>query len=191
MFEPTPATRSKADQLDTPGKRTRLIAMQSPQKFTEHSNAVGARNGKSQATEDRVFADDMLSQMNSDVIIHANKHGNSGSEAFTGLLSDQPKQLGCGVVTSESRCQAVPPDHKLEVCVDLDWRTLIHALQAQIGAVTQRTGKVIMTKLDVDQQKNIRDAMTREIQSCHEDAVGTALQEQRTSQNTTADHWLP
>ena len=37
--------------------------------------------------------------------------------------------------------------------------------QAQVGAIIQRTGEVSMTKLDVDQQRNVRDAMTREIQS--------------------------
>ena len=85
-------------------------------------------------------------------------------------LSEQPKLLVCGAVTSDSSCQVVPPEHQLEVCVDLVWRTVNDELpsevqQAQIGAVKQRNGEVIVTKLDVDQRKNLRDTMTCERQS--------------------------
>ena len=44
------------------------------------------------------------------------------------MLSEQPKQLVCGVVTSESCCFNVPTDHQLEQCVDLDWCTENHEL---------------------------------------------------------------
>ena len=86
------------------------------------------------------------------------------------MLSDQPKQLENGAVTGELSFVNVPTDHRLELWVDLDWRTLKHELpsevqQAQVGALIQKNGEVSLTKLDVDQQKNMRDAMTREIQS--------------------------
>ena len=67
-----------------------------------------------------------------------------------------------------------------------------------------------MTKLDVDQQKNMRDAMTDDwidtvvapqvprregcatitvrCKTCHKDAADNAFQGQRTSQSTTGDH---
>ena len=54
--------------------------------------------------------------------------------------------------------------------MNLDWRTwndklLSEVQQAKTRPVIQRTGEASMTKLDVDQQKNVRDAVIREIQS--------------------------
>ena len=69
-------------------------------------------------------------------------------------------------------------------CVDLDWRTLSHELlakvpQAQFGAVIQQTREVSMTRLDVDQQKNMRVEMARETQSwLKTHAVEAALRSQ-------------
>ena len=64
------------------------------------------------------------------------------------------------------------PDHQLELCVHLYWRTLgdrhdmpSEVRQALIGAGIWQTGEVSMAMLDVDQPKNMRDAMAREIQS--------------------------
>ena len=91
--------------------------------------------------------------------------------------------------------KSVPPDHQLEVCVDLDWRPLNHELlaevQAQVGAVIQRIGEVSMTRLAVFQQKNMRDAMTREIQSrLRYDTVKAAPRSQFAATSAMKMRWM-
>ena len=110
------------------------------------------KQAESQAIEGRGFVNEMLLQEESDVINHANGHG---SWTFASLLARQPKPLGCGTVTNAPSRQVVPPDHQLARCVNLDWRTSINELhskvqQAQIGGVTQRTGEVSISNVDVD-----------------------------------------
>ena len=89
MSARSPATRRKADHLDTPGKRTRLITKQSPETPTEH--ALGAEQEEFQAFEDQGFVSETLLHVKSDVITRANEHGRSGLETLASLLSEQPK----------------------------------------------------------------------------------------------------
>ena len=150
------ATRRKADQSDTPSKRTRFTTNQSPETLTEHDTIV--EQAESQAIEDRGFVNEFLLQVRSHVIIHANEHGSYALGTHASLLSEQPKQLVCGEVTSVLSSINAPADH-------LDQCTLNHELpsevqQAQVGAVTQRTGEGSTTELDADQRENMRDAMT-------------------------------
>ena len=51
MFERSPATRRKAQQLHTPSMRTCLITQQPPRTLTDHADAV--EHAESQAVEDR------------------------------------------------------------------------------------------------------------------------------------------
>ena len=93
-----------------------------------------------------------------------------GVRGLASLLYDHPKQLVSGAVTSDSSCVNVLAHHQLDLCVDLDGCTSNHeplseVQLAQVGTVIQRIGEVSRTNLDADQQENLRDAMTREIQS--------------------------
>ena len=172
--------------MDIAIKRTRLIGKQQPETLTEHADA--ADHEESQAIEDRYDVNEkMLAQINLDVIIHAIEHSSSGLWTMTALLSEQPKQLVCGAVTSEFSCQVMPPDLSWN-CVVLGWRTLVdrHAMPSevrheQIGAVIQRTGEVSTTELNADQQRNMRDAMTRQWLKYH--AVKGALRCQFTTKD--------
>ena len=80
--------------------------------------------------------------------------------------------------------------------MDLDWCTLNHELlselqYAQVGAVFQRTGEGSITKLDVHQLKNMRDAMTREIQSWLKyHAVKAALRSQFAAKDVMQMRWI-
>ena len=117
-------------------------------------------------------------------------------ETFASLLCDQLKQLVCGAVIRKPSCINVPTDHQLEPCVDLDWCTLNHELlselqYAQVCAVIQRTGEGSMTKLDVHQLKNMRDAMTREIQSWLKyHAMKAALRSQFAAKDVMQMRWI-
>ena len=77
MFDRNPATRRKADLLDTPGKRPRLITKQSPETVAEHATTV--KQAEPQAIEDRGFASELLLGVKPDVITHANEQDSWGS----------------------------------------------------------------------------------------------------------------
>ena len=63
--------------------------------------------------------------------------------------------------------------------------------QAKVGAFIQITREVSIKKLDSDQQKNMRDAMTREIQSwLMYHAVKAALRSQFPAQNVMKMRWI-
>ena len=130
------------------------------------------------------------------------------------MLSQIKPHVVCGAMISESPSRACRSSTGKCVCVLLAYlqpRTPFRSATSPDRWSLPKNREVSMSKLDVDQQTNMRDAMADDwrdtvvapqvprregcttfkvrCKTCHEDAADSAFQGRRTRQSTTGDHY--